>query len=71
MLAMIQHHSIAILTSERAELSDQRVCGLTVGCIKVQRREVDEVDWLAAETTEAAEARPTPEFEGVSDRSCG
>ncbi|MEL7158835.1 MAG: DUF305 domain-containing protein [Actinomycetota bacterium] len=79
MRAMIPHHSIAILTSERAELSDLRVCELAAEIIEAQRREIDEMDWLiadiaangTAETTEEAEARPTPEFTGVSDRSCG
>lgn len=79
MNAMIPHHSIAILTSERAELSDVRVCGLAVGIIEAQRREIDEMDWLiddiaangpATTPAEAAE-RPVPDFQGTADRSCG
>ncbi|MEZ5376262.1 MAG: DUF305 domain-containing protein [Acidimicrobiales bacterium] len=78
MRAMIPHHSIAIMTSERAELDDVRVCELAVGIIEAQRREIDEMDWLIAdidangpaETAEEAAARPVPEFEGTSIRSC-
>ncbi|GMU23744.1 MAG: hypothetical protein AMXMBFR13_38220 [Phycisphaerae bacterium] len=40
MKAMIPHHSIAILTSERAEISDPRVRELADGIIKSQRREI-------------------------------
>lgn len=43
MKAMIPHHSIAILTSERAELSDPRVQELARGIIEAQRREIDEM----------------------------
>ena len=72
MSAMIPHHSIAILTSERANIEDQRVRELADEIIKAQRREIDEMKWLLDDietngraTTEAeAEARPVPEFEG-------
>lgn len=78
MRAMIPHHSIAILTSENSEISDLRVCDLAVGIIEAQRREIDEMDWLVAdieengpaETVEEAEARPIPDFEGTSIRTC-
>lgn len=78
MSAMIPHHSIAILTSERSEISDVRVCELAVGIIKAQRREIQEMSWLIddiddhgpAATREEADARPVPSFEGTSDRSC-
>ncbi len=78
MSAMIPHHSIAILTSERAEIEDLRVCNLAVGIIEAQRREIDEMDWLIddisdngpADTVEEANARPIPEFTGTSDRTC-
>ncbi len=79
MRAMIPHHSIAILTSERSNLDDYRVCELAVEIIEAQRREIAEMDWLIAdiaedgpaETAEAAEERPVPEFAGTSKRSCG
>jgi len=78
MRAMIPHHSIAILTSERAEIQDYRVCELATGIIDAKRREIDEMDWLIADisdngpaaTADEAAARPVPEFEGASDRSC-
>lgn len=43
MKAMIPHHSIAILTSERAHISDPRVRALADGIIKTQRKEIDEM----------------------------
>ena len=76
--AMIPHHSIAILTSERSEIADVRVCELAVGITEAQRREISEMEWLIddiaengpAETQADAEERPVPEFEGSSARSC-
>lgn len=46
MKAMIPHHSIAILTSERAQISDPRVRKLADGIIEAQRREIDEMKFL-------------------------
>ncbi|AQQ54614.1 DUF305 domain-containing protein [Planococcus lenghuensis] len=46
MQAMIPHHSIAILTSERAEISDPRVEQLAQDIIKAQRREIEEMKKL-------------------------
>ncbi len=46
MQAMIPHHSIAILTSERAHLSDPRVRKLADGIIEAQRREIAEMKVL-------------------------
>ena len=40
MRAMIPHHSIAILTSERAQISDPRVRDLADQIIETQRREI-------------------------------
>lgn len=72
MSAMIPHHSIAILTSERANISDPRVRELADEIIKAQRREIKEMKWLiddiatngVALSEEAARARPVPDFEG-------
>lgn len=72
MKAMIPHHSIAILTSERAEIDDVRVRELANEIIKAQRREIKEMEWLIDDikangeaTSEAeADARPVPKFEG-------
>jgi Na+/proline symporter len=49
MRAMIPHHSIAILTSERAEISDPRVRALADEIIVAQRREIDEMKALIAD----------------------
>lgn len=76
--AMIPHHSIAILTSERSELSDVRTCELAVEIIEAQRREIAEMDWLVAdiaangpaETAAEAASRPVPEFTGSALRTC-
>ncbi|HEY9091178.1 DUF305 domain-containing protein [Parasphingorhabdus sp.] len=70
--AMIPHHSIAILTSERANIEDKRVRDLADRIIKAQREEIKEMQWLIKDidqngkaTTDAkAAARPVPEFEG-------
>lgn len=49
MKAMIPHHSIAILTSERADISDPRVRELATEIIEAQRREIDEMKELIAD----------------------
>jgi hypothetical protein len=72
MKGMIPHHSIAILTSERADIDDVRVRELADGIIKAQRKEIKEMDWLIddierngpATTEEEAGQRPVPDFEG-------
>ena len=46
MKAMIPHHSIAILTSERATLRDPRVRKLAGEIIEAQRREIEEMKAL-------------------------
>jgi len=52
MRAMIPHHSIAILTSERAHISDPRVRKLADGIIATQRREIDEMKMLIKDINE-------------------
>ena len=49
MRAMIPHHSIAILTSERADISDPRVRALADQIIESQRKEIEEMKALIAE----------------------
>ena len=49
MKAMIPHHSIAILTSERADLRDPRVMDLANRIIKTQREEIAEMEKLIAD----------------------
>jgi hypothetical protein len=76
MRAMIPHHSIAILTSERSELTDLRVLELADEIILAQRREIDEMKWLIDDiadngevrTQAELEARPVPDFEATNGR---
>lgn len=49
MKAMIPHHSIAILTSERAQISDPRVRELADSIIETQREEIAEMKALIAD----------------------
>ncbi len=49
MKAMIPHHSIAILTSERATITDPRVRELADGIIKAQREEIAQMKALVLE----------------------
>ncbi|MDN2579733.1 DUF305 domain-containing protein [Aquibium sp. ELW1220] len=49
MRAMIPHHSIAILTSERAQISDPRVRKLADEIIAAQEREIAEMKYLSAD----------------------
>ena len=78
MSAMIPHHSLAITRSERAGITDVRVCQLAVEIIEAQEREISEMEWLIqdieengeAETLEEARARPVPTFEGSALRDC-
>lgn len=72
MEGMIPHHSIAILTSDRAQIKDVRVRKLADEIIKAQRREIMEMQWLindirengVVETEEEKKNRPVPKFEG-------
>jgi uncharacterized protein (DUF305 family) len=56
MKAMIPHHSIAIMTSSRAHIKDQRVRELADGIIEAQVREINEMKALIA----GLEANPPP-----------
>jgi Kef-type K+ transport system membrane component KefB len=62
MKAMIPHHSIAILTSERAQISDPRVRRLADEIILAQRREIAEMEALIADLdgTSATVRRSNP-----------
>lgn len=72
MKAMIPHHSIAVLTSERANIEDVRVKALANEIIKAQRKEIKEMKWLIediskngpAATKAEAQKRPVPDFKG-------
>ncbi len=73
MMGMIPHHSIAILTSERADIDDLRVRTLADDIIVAQRKEIAEMKWLLedieknGEATTAADAaeRSVPEFDAA------
>jgi hypothetical protein len=75
MEGMIPHHSIAILTSERAQIQDLRVRELADEIIEAQRREISEMEWLINDirenglvTTQAElEGRPLPNFEAIAE----
>jgi Na+/proline symporter len=56
MKAMIPHHSIAIMTSERAHIKDPEVRKLADGIIDAQVREIAEMKAMIARL----EAQPTP-----------
>lgn len=58
MEAMIPHHSIAILTSSRANISDPRVRKLADGIIKAQELEIKEMEALIADLRGGAKATP-------------
>jgi len=53
MRAMIPHHSIAILTSGRARITDPRVRELADAILEAQRREIDEMKALIADIERA------------------
>jgi hypothetical protein len=79
MEGMIPHHSIAVLTSERAQIEDLRVRKLANEIITAQRKEIKEMEWLIADieengpatTPEEAQARPVPDFSGEIDPQGG
>ncbi|WP_282063618.1 DUF305 domain-containing protein [Roseobacter litoralis] len=62
MSAMIPHHSIAIMTSERANISDPRVRQLADDIIQAQRLEIAEMKALIADLNGGPPA--TPELDG-------
>jgi len=78
MMGMIPHHSIAILTSENAEIKDVRVCNLAKDIIEAQKKEINEMQWLiddinqngAATTSAQANNRPVPKYKGEALRNC-
>lgn len=51
MRAMIPHHSIAVMTSERAQIRDPRVRKLADEIIEAQRREIAEMRYLIADVS--------------------
>ena len=73
MKAMIPHHSIAILTSERAHIRDQRVRKLADAIIETQVREIKEMKALIADLARSparpdAPDLPPRKYEGTASR---
>lgn len=64
MKAMIPHHSIAILTSERAQITDPRVRKLADEIIEAQEREIAEMRYLIADLKDDENAVEPEIFEG-------
>lgn len=58
MEAMIPHHSIAILTSERADISDPRVKALAEAIIEAQRGEIEEMKRYITDIEANGDAAP-------------
>lgn len=56
MRAMIPHHSIAIMTSDRAEISDPRVRRLADDIIFAQDKEIAEMRYLVAQISDRGDA---------------
>lgn len=72
MRAMIPHHSIAVMTSERADIDDARVRKLADEIIAAQRREIAEMRYLiartaAGETVADVHEDPAPQPGTVAD----
>jgi hypothetical protein len=75
MEGMIPHHSIAVLTSERARIEDPRVRDLADRIIEAQRREIREMEWLisdirangVARNEAEAQARDVPDFSATPE----
>lgn len=55
MKAMIPHHSIAILTSERANITDPRVRKLADGIVEAQKKEISEMKVLIKDLEKSSE----------------
>lgn len=62
MQAMIPHHSIAIMTSERAHIRDPRVRALADGIIEAQVREIAEMKRLIRDLQQRPIAEGAPDL---------
>jgi Na+/proline symporter len=68
MKAMIPHHSIAIMTSERAHIKDPEVRKLADGIIDAQVREITEMDRLIARLEAHPPASSAPDLMSYRER---
>ncbi|PSC06071.1 DUF305 domain-containing protein [Alsobacter soli] len=62
MKAMIPHHSIAIMTSERAHIKDPRVRKLADGIIEAQVREIGEMKQLIGDLERTPPSPGSPDL---------
>lgn len=69
MKAMIPHHSIAIMTSERAHIKDPEVRKLADGIIAAQVREIAEMQRMIARLQANPTPRGTPDLPAASAHS--
>lgn len=69
MKAMIPHHSIAIMTSRRAHIRDQRVRELADQIIEAQVREIGEMEKLIADLERNPVPRGAPDLPPRDARS--
>lgn len=67
MQAMIPHHSIAIMTSERAHIKDPRVRKLADGILDAQVREIKEMNGLIADLKKHPSPPGAPDLKPVSN----
>jgi hypothetical protein len=68
MKAMIPHHSIAIMTSERAHIRDPRVRLLADRIIDAQVREIDEMKQLISDLQQSPVPEGSPDLPSYRDR---
>ena len=68
MKAMIPHHSIAIMTSERAHIRDPQVRLLADRIIEAQVREIDEMNGLIARLEAVPPVDGAPDLPSYRDR---
>lgn len=68
MKAMIPHHSIAIMTSERAHIRDPRVRRLADQIIEAQVREIAEMERLIADLEASPPPPDAPDLPSYRDR---
>lgn len=68
MRAMIPHHSIAIMTSERAHIRDPRVRHLADGIIRAQVKEIGEMKALVADLDRNPPPKDAPDLPSYRKR---
>ncbi|UGS90722.1 DUF305 domain-containing protein [Ralstonia wenshanensis] len=68
MQAMIPHHSIAIMTSERAHIKDPRVRKLADGIIRAQVKEIGEMNALIADLKQNPSPAGAPDIPSYRKR---